>query len=175
MSKKVAANLRLGLDIHIDTPKGNPYRGLKNSEMHVAKMELLSCLSHPTLRTFMKYWEGMTVDVDDDMIDTIPPGKTIIESHLAVANPALKSAISFEIGVEELCPGQPCTKLPNCSHNCEHVFGLSQLERDAKGKVISRKPWVITGPKSKVVADVVAILQWTSESSAHADHAAGSP
>lgn len=164
MSQTVTAKIRLSLQIQVDSPAtASRYRNRTVAAQHVSKMALLSNLENPTLLTFLGYWQSLTVAVDDGYVDTIPTAQQVIQSNLDVANPALDEQLGFELQAGALCPGQPCTKLPNCSHDCYHQFMLNTVTTTSSSTII--KPWVVedgTGVK----ANVIASLEWTTPSMA---------
>ncbi len=172
MSQTVTAKIRLSLQIQVDTPNtASRYRNRTVAAQHSAKMALLHNLENPILLTFLGYWQNLTVTVDDGYVDTIPTAQQLIQSNLDVANPALDEQLGFELQVGELCPGQPCTKLPNCSHDCYHQFVVNSVTTSSSGNTVV-KPWIVddgTGVK----ATVIASLEWTTPSMAAASLSGG--
>ncbi len=175
MSQIVDAKIRFALQIQINTPTSaaqgfRPYRERSPRDQHAAKRRLLDQISDRTLLIFLGYWQGLRATVDDHYQEVVNGGsKAYVQSHLDLASYPLRTALQFDLKVGEPCPMQPCTKLPNCSHDCRHEFELLKVTTDDKGGRIE-VPWVIEDVSSElpngtgVKANVIAALEWRTPS-----------
>lgn len=192
----VNANIRFTLKINIETgdPKPNglgPYMGRSSVEQSDAKRRLLGNVSTSEILQALSYWQfrvpSNPIEVDNYFHETVAQtgiaagARYFIAYHLRSLNGLLAQGTnSFQLELGTICPQQPCTKLPNCSHDCLHEFMLNTLTPDGKGGTV-RAPWIVNDADSAgkngtgVTADVVVMLEWTTPIMSMSADMSGSP
>ena len=162
----VPVRIELSLEIDIHTPKAagkKPFVKMTSQEQHAAKVELLKHLSGPKTLAVLGMWQNLSSDLDHHWHDTAPKtAKAYLQDRVDLANFALKGELRHELVVGDPCPGQICTKMPSCGHDCRHCFELMRADpRDPK-KLLN---WKVTSSQG-VKAHVMISLCWSTPAGA---------
>jgi len=162
----VPVRIELSLEIDIATPKGagkKPFVKMSSHEQHAAKLELLKHLSGPKVLAVLGMWQNLSSDLDHHWHDTVPKtAKAYLQDRVDLANFALKGELKHELVIGDPCPGQICTKMPSCGHDCRHCFELMRADLRDPTKLVN---WNVTSSQG-VKAHVMISLCWSTPAGA---------
>ena len=153
------ARMRLALEIQSASGAGGgkgPYKKRAPADQHVAKMGLLEELSSQAILDCLSPWLSLLITVDVDQQDSLPSVPVLIQQQFDAVKANLEAALGFSLQVGNFCDGQPCMKLPDCSHDCRHVYEVNKVKKGGS----TGTPW--TASHDGVTAKVIVSLEWTS-------------
>jgi hypothetical protein len=165
-------SLEIDLVVDVTTPADNPFitRSLAEQQTIVNQLQLTfnvaPWITTATTTGILDTWKSIpniTLDLNYQETASPSPAPTsqFVRTRFVVANGQLTAAGSgYTIDVGALTQASPCSKMPDCSHNCQHTFEVNRI--DSSG---TQKPWKVTW--DGVVATVTVVAWWTTPATVH--------